>query len=107
MRGRGWIAAAALMAAAAAVADEAAPPTPATPEAGRQVYKSFCERCHGLNLAVGSAAFFDLRTFPKDEKERFVTSVTNGKRQMPAWGNYLKPDQIDALWAYIGSVNGW
>jgi cytochrome c55X len=68
---------------------------------------SYCVRCHGLNLAVGSSAFFDLRTFPKDDKARFVESVNNGKRAMPAWKGIVKPDEIEAIWAYIGSVNGW
>lgn len=76
-------------------------------QTGRRVYTSYCARCHGINLAVTSSAFFDLRTFPRDDKERFVHSVTNGKRAMPAWGDQLKPEDIDAVWAYIGSVNGW
>jgi mono/diheme cytochrome c family protein len=84
----------------------AAEPGP-TAEAGHKIYTSFCVRCHGVNLAVSSPAFFDLRTFPKDEKERFVHSVSMGKRAMPAWGSIVKPVEIDALWKYIGSVNGW
>jgi hypothetical protein len=51
---------------------------------------------------------FDLRTFPRDDKARFVRSVNQGtERGMPAWGSVLKPGQVDQLWAYIGSVNGW
>lgn len=127
MRGRFGIAAAALAAAAAVSAQQdanapsasavapAAMPSPApdfvpvlaTPEEGRRAYTSFCVRCHGINLAVGSSAYFDLRTFPKDDKARFLNSVTNGKRQMPAWGGIVRPDQMEAIWAYIGSVNGW
>jgi hypothetical protein len=56
---------------------------------------------------VTSNAFFDLRTFPKDEKDRFLNSVTNGKRQMPAWGAMVKPETIESIWLYIASVNGW
>ncbi len=112
-----FLAAVALAAAAAASAQEASAPaasapaavTPvaATPEEGRRAYTSFCVRCHGINLAVGSSAYFDLRTFPKDDKARFLESVTKGKRQMPAWGGIVRPDQMEAIWAYIGSVNGW
>lgn len=76
-------------------------------EEGRKAYTTYCARCHGINLAVGSSAFFDLRTFPKDDKERFVRSVTKGLRAMPAWEGVIKPEQIDAIWAYIGAVNGW
>jgi mono/diheme cytochrome c family protein len=101
------VAAVALVAAttAAAVADTA--DAAATIEAGRKAYTTYCARCHGINLAVGSSAFFDLRTFPKDGKERFVRSVTQGLRAMPAWEGIVKPEQIDAIWAYMGSVNGW
>lgn len=80
---------------------------PATPEAGRKAYTSYCVRCHGINLAVGSSAFYDLRTFPRDDKARFLESVTQGKRAMPAWGGILKPGELEAIWVYIGSVNGW
>lgn len=103
---RGWIAAALLVAAAAAPAQDAPRAAPSA-EDGRRLYTSYCTRCHGIELRVGSSAFYDLRTFPKDDKPRFVESVTKGKRAMPAWGEVLKPHEIDALWAYVGSVNGW
>lgn len=80
------------------------PPEPA--EAGRKLYISSCQRCHGINLASNGIGF-DLRAFPQAEKERFLRSVTNGLRTMPAWGETLKPEQLELLWAYIGSVNGW
>ncbi len=44
---------------------------------------------------------FDLRTFPRDQKRRFVTSVMNGKNNMPPWGDLLTPEDIEALWAYV------
>jgi cytochrome c55X len=56
---------------------------------------------------VSSSAYYDLRAFPKDDKARFVESVTRGKRQMPAWEGIVKPEQVEAIWAYIGKVNGW
>ena len=76
-------------------------------EAGRRAYTSTCARCHGINLVASSSAYFDLRTFPRDEKDRFLNSVTNGKRQMPAWGGLVKPETMESIWLYIGSVNGW
>jgi mono/diheme cytochrome c family protein len=27
--------------------------------------------------------------------------VTKGKNSMPAWGDLLKPVEIEALWAYV------
>ncbi len=78
-----------------------------TVEVGQKIYTSFCTRCHGVNLVVSSPAFYDLRTFPSGDKERFVRSVSKGVRAMPAWEGIVKPEEIDAIWNYIGSVNGW
>ena len=75
-------------------------------EAGRKIYISSCQRCHGINLVTGGIGF-DLRSFPESDKERFVRSVTKGLRAMPAWEATLKTEQMDQIWAYIGSVNGW
>jgi mono/diheme cytochrome c family protein len=83
------------------------PPASGDAEAGRKVYTSYCARCHGINLVSTSGAYFDLRTFPKDEKERFFRSVKEGKRAMPAWEGIVKPNEMELLWIYIGSVNGW
>ena len=88
-------------------AQEAAASASASPvEAGRKLYISSCQRCHGIDL-VSNSIGFDLRTFPRDQKERFRHSVTNGVRAMPAWGASLNAEQIDLLWTYIGAVNGW
>ena len=70
---------------------------------GHQTYQSFCEKCHGRDMVSSGGAFFDLRTFPPTDRQRFESSVTNGKRAMPAWGNILKPTDIDELWAYVSS----
>lgn len=104
---RAVVLAAALAAACSAQAQAEAGASVPSVEAGRRAYTSTCARCHGINLVVTSSAYFDLRTFPKDEKERFLHSVTNGKRQMPAWGGIVKPEAIESIWLYLGSVNGW
>jgi mono/diheme cytochrome c family protein len=70
---------------------------------GKNLYRSYCTRCHGLNMVSVGSAFFDLRTFPHDDKPRFVNSVSNGKRAMPAWGGTLSPAEIDLLWTYVSS----
>lgn len=44
---------------------------------------------------------YDLRKFPRDDRDRFFTSVVRGKNSMPAWGDMLQPDEIEALWAYV------
>lgn len=96
-------------AAAASAATTVASTAPAAPsvEAGRRAYTSTCARCHGINLVVTSSSYFDLRVFPRDEKARFLDSVTNGKRQMPAWRGIVQPETMESIWLYIGSVNGW
>lgn len=109
--------AAALLAPAAACAQAAtgAAGTPAAAGAaaepsvalGRRAYTSYCARCHGLNLVVSSSAFYDLRTFPKHDKERFTRSVLKGARAMPAWEGTIKPEELESIWLFIGSVNGW
>ena len=73
---------------------------------GRRRYTGLCARCHGLNLVTVGIGF-DLRTFPQADKERFVRGVTQGVRAMPAFGNVVQAAELEAIWAYIGSVNGW
>jgi mono/diheme cytochrome c family protein len=69
-------------------------------KAGATIFTRNCSPCHGAHMRDPESAF-DLRTFPHDQHERFVSSVTNGKNQMPPWGGMLKPADIEALWAYV------
>jgi mono/diheme cytochrome c family protein len=69
---------------------------------GADIYERNCSPCHGPRL-IGDESAFDLRRFPRDQRERFVNSVTRGKNAMPPWGDLLKPEDIDALWAYVMS----
>jgi mono/diheme cytochrome c family protein len=69
-------------------------------KAGASIYSRNCSPCHGSRMQNPEAAF-DLRTFPPGEHERFVSSVTNGKNQMPPWGDLLDKEDIESLWAYV------
>jgi mono/diheme cytochrome c family protein len=69
-------------------------------KAGGAIFARNCSPCHGTRMQNPEAAF-DLRTFPPDGRERFVSSVTNGKNQMPPWGDLLKAEDVEALWAYV------
>ena len=68
--------------------------------AGAELYAVNCAPCHGARMQDPGAAF-NLRNFPPDQHERFVNSITRGKNQMPPWGDLLKADEIEALWAYV------
>lgn len=78
---------------------------PAKADEGKRVYTQNCARCHGLNMRVASTAFFDLRKLRADEKPRFLNSVRNGVRAMPAWGDNLKPDEYELIWSYVITTN--
>ena len=56
---------------------------------------------NGIGLVNPVGYTFDLRRFPADDRERFFHSVMKGKGNMPAWGDLLKEDQVQALWAYV------
>jgi len=67
---------------------------------GAEIFARNCSPCHGPRMQDPESAF-DLRKFPPGEHDRFVRSVTNGRNQMPPWGDLLKGDDIEALWAYV------
>jgi mono/diheme cytochrome c family protein len=67
---------------------------------GARIFARNCSPCHGPHMRDPESAF-DLRKFPHDAHDRFVASVTHGKNQMPPWGDLIKPDEIEALWAYV------
>lgn len=70
---------------------------------GRSLYTSYCARCHGVNM-VNTGVSFDLRVFPKDQKDRFIRSVSEGIRAMPAWESTLKRHEIESLWMYVSAA---
>ena len=92
--------AAVLLLAAALSAARAQGFPPQQGEVGAKVFARNCSPCHGPRMRDPESAF-DLRKFPHDAHDRFVSSVTRGKNQMPPWGDLLKPEEIEALWAYV------
>jgi mono/diheme cytochrome c family protein len=75
---------------------------PAQVARGGQLFAQNCATCHGTRMRNPQWAI-DLHTFPRDAKDRFVDSVLNGKRNMPAWDDLLKPEDVEALWAYVAT----
>jgi mono/diheme cytochrome c family protein len=75
---------------------------PAQAKRGAGLYDHHCAVCHGQGL-VNPEWAADLRQFPKGERARFIDTVTHGVRSMPPWGDLLKPDDVEALWAFVVS----
>jgi mono/diheme cytochrome c family protein len=70
---------------------------------GRKLFGQNCARCHGFNMLNPAPGVLDLRTFPHEDKPRFVSSVTQGKGAMPAWQAVLTAAEIDDLWSYVSA----
>jgi cytochrome c55X len=91
-----------VVATSSSFATEPSASDPAQVTKGKALYGTNCLHCHGINMVTPGTAAFDLREFPHDDKARFVNSVTHGKNnRMPPWGDILKPEDIDNLWAYV------
>lgn len=67
---------------------------------GAELYEQTCSHCHGVKM-VTSGTTYDLRSFPKDDKARFISSVANGKGSMPAWGDKLSDEEISHIYDYV------
>lgn len=102
---------AALAAASSLQAEDAPKSAAATPDGqgdaalvnqGKAIYAHRCSHCHGFNMVSAGTVTYDLRSFPRDAKDRFLESVVNGKNnRMPPWGDVLSLDEIEAVWAYV------
>jgi mono/diheme cytochrome c family protein len=69
---------------------------------GKALYAHHCSHCHGFNMVNPGTISYDLRQFPHDDKARFVRSAIEGKNcRTPQWGDLLKPEEIDEIWAYV------
>ena len=79
------------------------PPSRAEFDKGDHLFNSICAHCHGPKMVNPGTFSFDLRKFPHDDRDRFFNSVRNGKNLMPPWKDILKPDEIEAIWAYVRS----
>lgn len=73
---------------------------------GASTYKQFCSHCHGIDMKNPGTSSYDLRKWPTDQKQRFYESVTNGRGDMPAWGDVLFPEELDAIWLYVATRGG-
>lgn len=97
-----WAALPVLSAPAQQAAAPDAPTTREQIERGKQSFAVHCSHCHGMNMVSAGNVTFDLREFPRDQRERFFESVTNGRNnRMPPWGDVLTQEEIADIWAYV------
>ena len=73
---------------------------------GKAQFDRTCAQCHGRNMVNAGTTVYDLRKFPVDQQERFVASVSLGKGNMPSFKDALSAEQLQVLWAYVGSRGG-
>ena len=73
---------------------------------GHQQFDRTCAQCHGRNMVNSGTTVYDLRRFPVDQSERFFTSVSNGKGNMPSFKDALTQEQIQLLWCYVSTRGG-
>ena len=75
-------------------------------EKGREQFHRTCAQCHGRNMVNSGTTVYDLRKFPTEQRDRFYTSVTNGKGNMPSFKGAIDEAAIAALWAYVATRGG-
>ena len=81
-------------------------PEAAQIEAGREQFHRTCAQCHGRNMVNAGTTVYDLRKFPIDQHDRFVTSVLKGKGNMPSFQGALDEATITTLWVYVATRGG-
>ena len=71
-------------------------------EAGMVVFETNCSGCHGVD-GTGSNTGRPLTGIADEQPDRLVhiASVTNGKGNMPVWGESLEAAEIDAAVSYV------
>ncbi|OBQ40805.1 MAG: cytochrome C6 [Anabaena sp. CRKS33] len=72
---------------------------------GAALFKANCAQCHlgGKNLVNAAKTLKKgaLEKYGMYSAEAIATQITNGKGAMPAFGNKLKPEQIENVAAYV------
>lgn len=73
---------------------------------GKEAYGDTCIRCHGINMVNSGTTVYDLRRFPKDDSQRFFSSVLNGYGNMPSFKGRVPDEDIQSIWAYVATRGG-
>ena len=79
---------------------------PETVEAGRKLFSSNCASCHGNNAEgkIGPCLTDSEWKFGSEDKNILETIRKGRPGGMPAWGSFLKPDQVTTVAAYVHSI---
>lgn len=85
-----------LLASAIALAALTTTPAIASDDAAA-IFKSKCKMCHAIDKKKMGPAFKDMNADPAVLK----TTISNGRKAMPAFDKKLSAEQIDALVAFI------
>lgn len=64
------------------------------------LYSANCSRCHGAEREGGGGPPLLPSTLTGDPS-RYVNTITTGSGPMPAWGNKLSVDEINALVEFL------
>ena len=90
-------------------AEENAAPDSTPAEDGREIFNNVCGHCHGPD-AVQARAKIDLRLlrqkYGNAMEDTYFKTVLEGRpsKGMPAWKDVFTPAQVDAVFAYLKTV---
>lgn len=72
-------------------------------EAGKQIYKTYCEACHGSNgkLKLNDAADLALSEMTLEER---IKNISEGGSMMPAFAEVLSDEQIGVVAVYLNEL---
>jgi mono/diheme cytochrome c family protein len=76
----------------------------ADPDQGEELFAELCGECHQLHGHGLGPGQQDLSYFPTDQREHFERVVRRGHGMMPAVGQDLDDEEIEALWTYFVEV---
>ena len=72
-------------------------------ESGEQIYKTYCVACHGDNGKLKLNDAPDL-TFSRMTLEERIENITKGGSMMPAFGEVISEEQIQAVAVYLDEL---
>ena len=72
-------------------------------ETGKQIYKTYCVACHGDNGKLKLNDAPDL-TFSRMTLEERIENITKGGSMMPAFGEVISEEQINAVAVYLDEL---